>query len=557
MARKSAARAELYVPLVIVLLAAVIYWPALRVFFSLDDLRFLLRASGLDGSPMGLKRILSVGLYFEIAWRLFGANPWPYHLAVIVLHAANAWLVYKLARRLSLTTTAAFASSVLFLVTPVAFLPAHWISGIQEVSMTFFALCAALSFIREGRAAAVLCIVSAILSILCKEASLLLLPGLALVLPGERRRRWMMGAAGLLAAIIFLALAGGISTRPQGHPYETAYGVNILWNLLTYLGWSVKLWDYFPDRLPEFQKSLATLGLVLPALLALYAWKAKGSRGPILRASVLFLVLLAPVLPLTRHTYIYYLYLPLVPIWLLAGSLIGKIRSPVAVTAVLLLAAGHSFLAGQMRRNSEMSEGVLEEPVLRYAEIAREGVESFGGAGGPGMGDVLFLMPLGGDVVDLERSSYAATGEDRVRSTFLEQAILGGEALKLFFPGLQSVSIEKGFDPDEDWKTKHIYWTYGRADMKYYGYGIEGRFQVAMRALRSQRLERAKQEAELLLGIEPDNPTILFVLGRIAVDRGDMAAFEGYIGRLQSLSEVEAGPGEATEALRELLEMRP
>jgi hypothetical protein len=160
-------------------------------------------------------------------------------------------------------------------------------------------------------------------------------------------------------------------------------------------------------------------------------------------------------------------------------------------------------------------------------------------------------------VVDLERSSYAATGEDRVRSTFLEQAILGGEALKLFFPGLQSVSIEKGFDPDEDWKTKHIYWTYGRADMKYYGYGIEGRFQVAMKALRSQRLERAKQEAELLLGIEPDNPTILFVLGRIAVDRGDMAAFEGYIGRLQSLSEVEAGPGEATEALRELLEMRP
>jgi len=315
------------------------------------------------------------------------------------------------------------------------------------------------------------------------------------------------------------------------------------------------VWDYFPDRVPQFQQSYAALGLVLPVLLAALAWKAKAYRKHILEGSVLFLLLLAPVLPLVRHTYFYYLYLPLVPLWFLAGSLIGKMRSPIAVAAVLLLVTGHSYVTGWMHRTSEISEGLLEDPILRYAEVAREGVESFRRSGFSDRGDILFMTPSGGEVIDLMKGSAVSRNETTVRSTFLEQAILEGEALKLFFPGLNSVSFEKEPDVDEGWEAKHIYWTYGRADMKYCGYGVEGRFQVVIRALRSERLDKAKREAELILGVEPYNPTILFILGQIAALRGDTAALEEYTERLEILSKAESQPGPATEALKKLIEI--
>ncbi len=155
-------------PIYLLLLTFVLYWPALRIFFSLDDLQYLMKAAGFDESPFGLRRLISVRLFFTGAWRLFDGRPWPYHIISLVLHAANGWIVFLLARRLGLREIAARAASVLFVATPVAFLPLHWISGIQEISMTLFALLAAYFFLRRGYASMAASLAAAFFSLLCK-----------------------------------------------------------------------------------------------------------------------------------------------------------------------------------------------------------------------------------------------------------------------------------------------------------------------------------------------------------------------------------------------------
>ena len=123
MIRKQAHHSDIFFLLFLLALAFALYWPGLQVFFSLDDLQFLSRAAGIDAQTGGFRRILSTRWFFSAAWTLFGTRAWAYHLVVLLLHAANAWILYLLARRLNLKQTAAFAASILFAAAQVAFLP--------------------------------------------------------------------------------------------------------------------------------------------------------------------------------------------------------------------------------------------------------------------------------------------------------------------------------------------------------------------------------------------------------------------------------------------------
>jgi hypothetical protein len=219
--------------LILIVLSLALYWSGFQVFFSLDDLHFLLRAAGFDQNAAVQGRFISTKLFFVASWRLFGSQPWPYHLVVFLFHVANASILYFLARRLKIEKNAAYAASILFATTFVAFLPLHWISGIQEVTMTFFALIAAYYFLGQGTTSIVISLAAGCCSLLCKETTILLFPALSLVLPVSRKRKWLLGSAGLLLGLALLALAGNIGSRPVGHPYESSFGSNILWNLLT------------------------------------------------------------------------------------------------------------------------------------------------------------------------------------------------------------------------------------------------------------------------------------------------------------------------------------
>lgn len=555
MKKESAFPLESWLPLGLLAAALILYWPTLKVFFSLDDLSFLLRAADLEESPGGMRRLLSVQLYFKAAWTLFGTRAHLYHIVTIFLHAANAWLAYMIALRLKFTRFSGISAAILFMVSTSAFLPLHWISGIQEVSMTFFALLAVYLYLGSGSLSLFLAFVAAILSLLCKEASLLLLPGLAIAIAAPRKRRLILGVGGLLLGIGFLVLSGSIEPRLQGDPYETVFGINILWNLLTYNAWLVRFWDYFPDQIPQYQTGLAAWGLIMPAGLTIIAFWYPKARGTLGKASLLYLLLVFPILGLVRHSYLYYLYLPLVPFWLLAGAGLGRISRQKLSVSILVLAALFSVAFGILHRGAEMRKGVPLDPILRYAAIARRGVSALADSGHIPAGKVLFVRSFEGESIDLAKGLDGRTGTERRKVHLFKVALLDGDALRLFFPEIDSVHFEGSPGAEPGWQNMHLYGTYGVAEVVYLGFGEEGRMKFVSDLMTAEMYSRAYREIDILLYHQPNRPSLLYIKGQLALKLNDPEGFNGVLEQLDSLIASDTNADEAAEAHAALIQI--
>jgi Dolichyl-phosphate-mannose-protein mannosyltransferase len=538
-------------PFILAALLLALYWSGFRVFFSLDDLQFLLRAAGIDQNPATQGRLISTKLFFAASWKLFGSHPWPYHLIVFLFHAANAAIVYVLARRLKLEKSAAYAASVLFATTFVAFLPLHWISGIQEVTMTFFALIAAYFFFRQGTASIAISLAAVGCSMLCKESSILLFPALSLVLPVSRKRKWLLGSAGLLLSLGLLALAGTIGIRPAGHPYETSFGVNILWNLLTYSAWLARFWVSYPDRIPRYDPHLAAWGLIPPVLLALAAWRLPKAKGPTAKASMAFVLLLLPVLPLVRHSYFYYLYLPLIPLWLLAGAFLARIPRRCICAGILVLFVILSGWNAKRHQTAEIAAGVLEDPILRYAAVAKNAVFTMRQSAGFMQRDVLIIKPASATDIDLTDGQGAAA-RGRHPESLVERALLGGKALRLFFPRIQNIYFEDPSQSTPGWQHMTLYLTYDLGMMKFLGQGEGGRIALVEDCLANGPFNLAKREALILLEVYPDDPSLLAALGMIALSQKDAKSLEEIVQKLELIESKGDSSGIARSALSRL-----
>jgi len=535
-------------PPILLLALVALWWPSFRVFFSLDDFEFLLRAAGIDAWPDRFRRPLSTQLYFEAAWSLFGTKIWPYHLVNLLLHLGSSWLVWKVGRRLRMSEAGAGAAALLFAMSPVAFTPMHWISGVQELSMGFFALLAVWLALGEGRGSAWGSVGTFALALLCKESAALLLPAVALLLPVPRDRRLRMGLGGLVLSLLVLLVSGALRSQPVGDPYETRLGMNLIWNLATYLAWATRIWDSFPDRVAMFQSSLAPWALVLPLLMALAAWRRPAWRRPIGLGSLFFLLLLMPVLPLVRHSYFYYLYLPLVPLWLLAGEGLARLeigrRS--AVPAALVLFALLSAASGRAHRSAEIGGDLLADPMLRYAEMAQLAVASFREAEAPKQDDMLILAPFLGETQSLHKGSTEGLKTERRQFLPVDRALLGGRALRLFFPDIVSARFALEIPEDGSWRKQPIWWTYGKARMGFLGLGEKGRHQLARLYFEAKEPEKAARELRALLDDHPRDANLLHDLGAVELSREEMESVAEILGRLKALAE---GPG-ATEAER-------
>jgi Flp pilus assembly protein TadD len=139
----------------LVLLVFLAYFPALRAGFIWDDDAYVTENILLT-APDGLKRIWfsldSPSQYFPLTYTTFrlersfwGLNPAGYHLVKILLHAANALLVWRLLRRLCVP--GAWLAAALFALHPVQVESVAWITERKNVLSLFFVLLAMLAWV--------------------------------------------------------------------------------------------------------------------------------------------------------------------------------------------------------------------------------------------------------------------------------------------------------------------------------------------------------------------------------------------------------------------------
>jgi len=139
----------------IILVTLVVYAPAMRAEFVWDDQVYVTK-NPLIRAPNGLLQFwfsteptdyypfTSSVLWFE--WRLFGENATGYHILNILLHAANAILVWQVLK--SLKIPAALLTGLLFATHPVNVASAAWIAEHKNTISTLFYLLSILSYLK-------------------------------------------------------------------------------------------------------------------------------------------------------------------------------------------------------------------------------------------------------------------------------------------------------------------------------------------------------------------------------------------------------------------------
>lgn len=153
---KKISRPELWGALFLVLAIFISYWPALHGDFIWDDDAYVTQ-NPLLTAPDGLQRIWFsfyhqsqyfplVYTTFRIEYALWGLRPMGYHLVNILLHSANALLVWLLLKRLKLA--GAWFAAAIFALHPVQVETVAWITELKNTESTFFYLLALLVWLK-------------------------------------------------------------------------------------------------------------------------------------------------------------------------------------------------------------------------------------------------------------------------------------------------------------------------------------------------------------------------------------------------------------------------
>lgn len=456
-------------PLFFALAAAVlVHLSALGTWFAQDDVSFIARARGLEPTPWSLARPLSEA----VAWRglvaLFGVRALPMHAFTLALHLANVALVYAIGLRLLGGRRAAGAAAVLFGASAIAFTPLHWMSGLSELMATAFALAALLLFLMArdaapGRATrfSLLAGVATLGALLSKETTLLL----PLALFAARRRErpasaprteagaWRTLGPSIVVATLYVvafAVTFGVAPHLGGPAYAmTAAPGHLVRNAATYLEWIAMPGVPVRDLVAAVDPGALRLGLVVAVALVLLLWIERRDPRHATRTGVAwFALFLAPVLPLTAHTYLYYLYLPWAGLcWAIAavGARLARRGNAMRwATAALVVAFVGLEFSGAHQRESRMSGTFPLDKTMRESTMLRNAVADLRRVHVAPGDSIAFINPAPRRMhLTLARLENADSAS--VKSYIpLEGAMRGGETIRVFFPGVTYL----GFAPD-------------------------------------------------------------------------------------------------------------
>ncbi len=150
----SSVSSRFVIALAITVAAFLAYWPALTGQFVWDD-DILLTNNALVKASDGLYRMWFTteavdywpltGTTFWLEWRLWGMNPFGYHVTNLLLHLASAGLLWAALRRLSIP--GAGIAACLFALHPVNVESVAWVVQRKNVLSLFFFLLSALWFL--------------------------------------------------------------------------------------------------------------------------------------------------------------------------------------------------------------------------------------------------------------------------------------------------------------------------------------------------------------------------------------------------------------------------
>lgn len=339
------------------------HWLYLGFFRPVDGQVFLTNYAG-DISGGSYNPFLF--LLYKFFVPIFGTKYFWYHAVSIVLHATNAWLVYKLAKRF--VNKSAIACGLLFLFWPVQVEVVAWIAAWPHLWATFFGLLTLLFY----RSKPVLALLFFILAIFTKEIAIIL-PFIILLWEAYDYsiKKQKINIQVLLYFIILIAfiilrylstkiLFGFYGQDSLGFAFRAWIG-NLAGLANDYLSFGFlrnifyKVWYYHLD-------SVAIMVLVFLAGLFYFYFKKKKTFQFVLLFS--FLLATGLILPLGLHRTTFagerYLYFPSIFLVIFLVYLLRKIKPIFWLVILLIFAAIIQYKLGIWDSAGKLSRQIVE-----------------------------------------------------------------------------------------------------------------------------------------------------------------------------------------------------
>lgn len=261
--------------LCLLLVGSIVYASPRWFFLSSDDVIWIrvVQAKPLPalaweqltvGSPWDYRPLKT--FYFLGLQALFGDWAPGYYGSSLVLHTANALLVFLLARAFQLSWLPAALASFFFLVHPAPFRTVRWVIDCASLLQTHFllwSLLLTLRFLETGRVryhwVSLACATAAAYSKESGIVALVLPPFLDLCLRGTTPlKRFGLYVPYSLALVLYVPLALGFSPGWRSHPEVFGLGSHIPRNLAYSLGFA---WLAPANSSPFLSDLLVILGL--------------------------------------------------------------------------------------------------------------------------------------------------------------------------------------------------------------------------------------------------------------------------------------------------------
>jgi len=330
---------------------------------SWDDGEYVLDNTRVHGLSLENLRLIFTTAYFSnyaplhllsyaLDFSLWGLAPKGFHLTNILLHSANAALVYILARRLTKDGFASFIAAALFAFHPLNVENAAWVSERKTLLTALFSFASILSYVsfrEQGRMGLyLLSLILFVLALLSKPLAVVL--PLALVaydifLRKELKAlRWPLPFFALAAAFAFMAFrAHADASAIESETLSKDVLLNIVYPTMLPVYWEYVKLIIWPSNLSGFYDVKLRFSFLEPAVLAaFFSWVAvflavlwKGTA----QARFWFLwfwVWLLPVsniIPLPVYYADRYAYMPAIGFFVLFGLLLSAASSRVGLKA--------------------------------------------------------------------------------------------------------------------------------------------------------------------------------------------------------------------------------
>jgi Flp pilus assembly protein TadD len=289
-------------------------------------------------------------LSLQLDAQVYGLEPWGFHLTNLLLHAANAALLFLLLRNLTAATAASLLAATFFALHPLRVESVAWVAERKDTLSGFFAFLTLFCYTRYAHRPKLGSYLNVImcygLSLACKPI-LVTLPAVLLLLDWWPLARWQHQRPRnlLIEKLPLLAMAGAVAVvtlTAQGTElvglHELPIGARIKNALVAYvdyvikLGWPLNLAPLYP-RAPTGPSIMATVaaGAVLLAF-STFCFASARRRPYLLIGWIWYVVMLVPVIGFVqvglqatadRYTYLSGIGLLIVVVW---GTLEGAGR---------------------------------------------------------------------------------------------------------------------------------------------------------------------------------------------------------------------------------------